>query len=272
MTKESELQLPNLVIIGAMKSATSSLHQYLNLHPQIQMSGEKELDFFIEEKNWHRGLDWYRSHLKAGTKIVGESSPNYTKSHIYPGVPERMYELIPNAKLIYILRHPIKRIISHHFHLYVDRCEHRKLNYALSNLEDNHYVKCSYYATQIEQYLQYYPLSQILIISSENLAKKRIETLQKIFKFLEVDCTFSDPKFSQFFHQSSQKKRLTNFGDKIARLPSGMRVVKLIPNLMEEVVVREKICDSTYTELSKILKREVERLEELTNFSPAWEF
>lgn len=54
-------QLPNLIIIGAQKSATTSLHYYLNLHPQIAMSREKELDFFIEEHNWHKGTEWYES-------------------------------------------------------------------------------------------------------------------------------------------------------------------------------------------------------------------
>ena len=209
MTAKSISRLPNLVIIGAMKSGTSSVHQYL----------------------------------------------------------------IPNAKLIYLLRHPIKRIISHHFHQYVDRCENRGLNQALSDLHDNHYVNCSCYATQLEQYLPYYPLSQILIVSSEDLAQERIQTLQNIFRFLEVDSTFTDPKFSQVFHQSNQKRRLTNLGATIAKLPSGMRLRKMMPKIMEEEVFPERIGDSIYTELSKILKKEVHRLQQLTGFScSAWKF
>src|SRR5687767_10224357 len=69
--------LPNLVVIGAMKSATSSLHHYLNLHPEISMSETKELDFFVEDKNWPRGIEWYESQFSAA-RIRGESSPNYT--------------------------------------------------------------------------------------------------------------------------------------------------------------------------------------------------
>ena len=61
-----EPQLPNLVIIGAQKCATSSLHRYLDAHPDVAMSDPKELNFFIEEKEWSRGLDWYRSHFPAG--------------------------------------------------------------------------------------------------------------------------------------------------------------------------------------------------------------
>ena len=96
--------------------------------------------------------------------------------------------------------------------------------------------------------------------------------LQNIFQFLEVDSTFCDPKLSQVFHQSSQKKRLTDLGNKIAKLPSGMRMVKVMPKLMQEEVVPEKICDSIYAQLSEIFRKEADRLEELTGFSPAWEF
>ena len=55
-----------LLVIGAMKSGTSSLHRYLDLHPEIRMSRRKELNFFIEEFNYGRGLAWYRKQLRGG--------------------------------------------------------------------------------------------------------------------------------------------------------------------------------------------------------------
>jgi hypothetical protein len=55
--------LPNLIIIGAMKGGTTSLHYYLNLHPQIWMSREKELYFFVSERNWNKGIEWYKSNF-----------------------------------------------------------------------------------------------------------------------------------------------------------------------------------------------------------------
>lgn len=66
--------LPNLIIIGAMKCGTTSLHNYLNLHPQICMSQDKEPEFFVEEKNWPKGLTWYESFFPYTAKIIGEST------------------------------------------------------------------------------------------------------------------------------------------------------------------------------------------------------
>ena len=82
--------LPNLVVIGAQKCGTSGLHYQLSLHPEIWMSRPKELNFFIEERNWSRGQDWYRHCFDARAKVRGESSPNYTAYPQHLGVPERM--------------------------------------------------------------------------------------------------------------------------------------------------------------------------------------
>jgi len=107
--------LPNLIIIGAMKCATTSLHYYLNLHPEISMSKIKELRYFVEQHNWHQGIEWYKSHFAANIPIRGETSPAYTEYPRFKNIVERMYMTIPKTKLIYILRDPIQRTLSH-FH------------------------------------------------------------------------------------------------------------------------------------------------------------
>ena len=90
--------LPNLVVIGAQKCGTSGLHYHLGLHPEISMSKPKELNFFIEERNWPRGLDWYRAHFDARATVRGESSPNYTAYPQHLGVPERMHSVDPRRE------------------------------------------------------------------------------------------------------------------------------------------------------------------------------
>ena len=89
--------LPNLIVIGAAKCGTTSLHEYLDAHPEIAMSREKELYFFIEEKNWNKGLAWYESNFDPHARVRGESSPGYTVFPLYQGVPERMAAIVPNA-------------------------------------------------------------------------------------------------------------------------------------------------------------------------------
>ena len=65
------------------------------------MSREKELNFFVDELNWNKGIEWYKSNFIGEAKIHGESSPNYTNYPFFAGVPERMYSVVPKAKLIY---------------------------------------------------------------------------------------------------------------------------------------------------------------------------
>src|SRR4051812_36085465 len=98
--------LPNLIIIGAARAGTTSLYHYLRSHPEIWMSPEKELYFFVEDHNWKRGIEWYERHFPAGTPVRGEASTFYTHFPIRPGVPERIAALLPSAKLIYLVRDP----------------------------------------------------------------------------------------------------------------------------------------------------------------------
>jgi Sulfotransferase domain. len=114
-TRVATGQLPNLLIIGSQKAGTTSLHTYLSYHPEIFMSKNKELAFFCGT-NSDKDTDWYRSNFKTDKAIRGESSMVYTHCKRYPGVPARIHELIPEAKLIYILRDPISRVLSHYSH------------------------------------------------------------------------------------------------------------------------------------------------------------
>src|SRR5213078_3047078 len=115
--------LPNLVVIGAQKCGTSGLHYYLSLHPEVSMSRPKELNYFIEERNWPRGVDWYRRHFDPRARVRGESSPNYTAYPQHEGVPKRMHSLLPDARLIYLVRDPLERIAAHWVHNYAKRRE-----------------------------------------------------------------------------------------------------------------------------------------------------
>ena len=90
--------LPNLIVIGGLKCGTTSLHHYLNLHPQIAMSRPKELNFFVDELNWELGPEWYASHFDRDAEVRGETSPHYTNLPRFEGVAERMRELLGDAR------------------------------------------------------------------------------------------------------------------------------------------------------------------------------
>ena len=179
------MPLPNFVIIGAMKSGTSTLHSNLQLHPEIGMSKFKEPSYFNHQYK-NKDIEWYKNLFNREYKVNGESSPNYSKKQTHPGTAERMYKVMPNVKIIYLTREPVNRIKSHlHHNLYRDRLKSSNVKEALRN--DRNFILTSSYNYQIEDYLKYFEKSQFLFITTEGLKKNPNYTLNKICDFLEVD-------------------------------------------------------------------------------------
>ena len=209
--------LPNLVVIGAQKCGTSGLHYQLSLHPEIWMSRPKELNFFIEERNWSRGQDWYRHCFDARAKVRGESSPNYTAYPQHAGVPERMRSVVPDAKLVYVVRDPLERIAAHWVHNYAKRREKGTLAETLIH-PNTSYVTRSLYAMQLERFLAHYPPARVLVFQQSELRHQRMETLRKVFEFVGVDPDFTHPRFEQERHQTSRKTRATRLAVRLERM------------------------------------------------------
>nr|WP_281291222.1 sulfotransferase [Hyella patelloides] len=215
--------------MGAMKCGTTSLHYYLNLHPEISMSSKKELHFFVAEKNWQRGIDWYKSHFTNPTKIRGETSPSYAACHKWRGVPSLMHSVVPNAKLIYILRDPIQQIISHYLHQKTCGVESRSINQVLANCDrpNNDYIVRTKYYFQLQQYLKYFAPEQILILTLEELSSNPQATLKKVFRYLEVDDSFVIPQTDKKLHQTQNKIQKNSLGFLISKMPLIGRVGQL---------------------------------------------
>ncbi|WJW74447.1 sulfotransferase [Thiohalobacter sp. IOR34] len=182
---------PNLFILGAMKSGTSSLHAYLGRHPQIYMSEEKEPGYFLDEFTWHKGEDWYLSLFDAAGDVLyrGESSTHYTKLPRFGGASERLHEFAPEARLIYIMRDPVQRTISHYWHMVMSHDESRDMLQAVQ--ENAQYRNVSYYAMQLRPYLERFPAEQIYTLTFEALIAAPEEELGKLFRWLGVDHGFS---------------------------------------------------------------------------------
>jgi hypothetical protein len=187
--------LPNLFVIGAAKCGTTSLHEYLDQHPEISMSGEKELDFFVPDKS--RGSrEWYESQFDASAPVRGESSVSYTCYPDLTGVPERIHTLIPDARFVYLVRDPIDRIVSHYLFRLLDHPEIGSLENALDSPQHGAgFLTISRYWLQLEQYLAHFDDEQILVVDADELGTRRAETLAAIFRFLGVDPEFRSATF-----------------------------------------------------------------------------
>jgi hypothetical protein len=199
--------LPNFIVIGAGKCGTTSLYHYLRAHPEIAMPAMKELKFFVREHNWERGLDWYQSWFAdASAPARGEVSPQYTNYPRMRGVPERMHSVIPDAKLIYLVRDPVERLVSYYVDRYARGFEDSELADAITLSPGDPYTGPSMYCMQLEQYLPYYPLERILVVAQEDLLRRRRASLREIFRFLGVDDSVDSPQFDRLNNLSSSKR------------------------------------------------------------------
>jgi len=202
-TEESDGALPTFAVIGAMKGGTSALHKYLGEHPQVCMSTKKETDFFFRPEG--HDLAWYRSQFTESADQYGESSPNYTKRHLVDGIAQRMHELLPDLRLIYLVRDPIERAVSHFLHnVHKGRVGSDEFETYFTDL-DNQAVQTSRYHWQLEPFVEAYGLNRILVLASETLRDDRAETIAQVFRFLDVDPAFWSPTFDVERHVTSRK-------------------------------------------------------------------
>jgi hypothetical protein len=205
--------LPNLVIIGAMKCGTTSLHHYLDLHPSIAMSRPKELNFFFgpadtdceqgpdqrpgwARGNWHRGPAWYAARFDPSAAVRGEASPGYT-SPSHPAVAERMARLVPGARLVYAVRNPIERAVSQYEHHRRQGTETRALAEALLD-PGSQYLSRGRYFERLRPFLDTGAfVAGVSIVAKEDLAGARRTTLRTLFEVMDVDADYWSPAMDE---------------------------------------------------------------------------
>jgi hypothetical protein len=211
-----EGHLPTFITIGTMKGGTSSLHSYLRAHPQIGMSRPKETDFFCRPDHGGHDLDWYRGLFSGPGEQFGESSPNYTKRHLFDGVVERIHAVLPDIRLIFAVRDPIERAVSHFQHNVAKGRVSRDQFHAYFEDFDNPTLLTSRYGYQLEPFVEAYGMERILVFASENLRDDRNATLERVFSFLGVDPEFRSPSFAKDHHVTSDKT--TTVGEPLEQL------------------------------------------------------
>ncbi|MGA1393984.1 MAG: sulfotransferase domain-containing protein, partial [Phycisphaerales bacterium] len=109
---------PDFAIIGAMKAATSTLHDQLAAHAGFAMSDPKEPCFFSDDAVYARGFDWYESCFPTGngSRLRGDSSPPDSKLPDLPRAAARLHDRRSDARIVYVIRHPVDRLVSHFMH------------------------------------------------------------------------------------------------------------------------------------------------------------
>jgi len=156
------------MILGAMKAATTSLYRWLQATGLVAMPDLKEPNFFTQE--WSRGQDWYLSMfdgiplgIPAGEASVSYSDPNFSRL-----AAERIHDLLPEERFVFIARHPIDRLRSHFRHEVQRHREKRPFSIAVSSL-DSPYVQRSMYGRGLQPYFSLFTPSHILMIDFNDL-------------------------------------------------------------------------------------------------------
>ena len=208
---------PNFLIIGTVKAGTTSLNSWLKQHPEIYMAPNKETHFFsLAGENLdflpdndrlkdflaqrQTTIDAYRQQFEGVTNevAVGEASPFYL---YHPQSPERIYQHLPDAKLIAILRNPMERAYSNFLHHLRDDMEPlTDFAKALQQEEERisngwwwgyYYTKLGFYYEQLQRYLDRFEPSQLKVYLYEDLSNHPLNLLQDLFQFLNVDDSFT---------------------------------------------------------------------------------
>jgi hypothetical protein len=203
--------LPNTLLIGAMRAGTTTLWAYLRQHPEIASGSAKERDYLSWD--FHKPIDWYRSTYPLARRALGtrflDASPSYL---IHPRAAERAACLVPDARILVVVRHPVQRAYSHYNFVrlrgweelsFADAlaCEEERMSRALAAVQAGNqeserlYTRFAYkarsrYAEQLRTWWSHFPKDRVHVVCSEELYANPQRVVSDAFEFLRVDPSF----------------------------------------------------------------------------------
>lgn len=175
---------PDFIVIGAMKCATTTLHAQLARQPGIYMSEPKEPNFFSDDENYAQGFDWYENLFRGASDgdLRGESSTHYTKLPTHPQTVERLHRALPRVKLIYVMRHPIDRLISQYVHERTVERVGDGVEGAIDALPE--LIDYGRYSMQLRPYLETFGPATVLPVFFDRLVRESQQEFERIGRFV----------------------------------------------------------------------------------------
>ena len=296
------MKKPNFIIAGFPKCGTTSLHHYLNEHPEIYMPAQKELHFFtfnilsklnngpkdaVVKKTQINNSEKYLNFYKGVTNeiAIGDASPSYIN---YPSQFKKIKEYLNDPKVIIILRDPINRAYSNYLHLKRENRETLSFKEAIFKEDErktNKYSDFWYYKFNSTYYDKIIKaketFSDVLILTSEELSNNGEATMKNVYKFLEVNDTFRLKRKFNNFNKGGHFKQ--NIFTKIIFQPSTLKntikqfikptpFLKIIISKIANNFIKnpQKIDNESLKYLKKHFKNEVEKLETLNIDTSKW--
>jgi len=203
---------PNYMVIGSAKCASTSLCTLLGQHPDVFVTEVKEPNFFSNEEVYSKGFEWYESlYAGAGSASArGEGSQRYTFGKVYPQTAKRIFDYAPETKLIYIVRHPLRKIEGNWVQMRAfgpDAEVQAFHSFDKSVREQRDWITDSAnYLAEIELYREHFPDEQILVLFFEDFVSEPESVMRRCFEFLGVDPDAEVDRESSHQNPSTGKK------------------------------------------------------------------
>lgn len=184
------MNAPTFFVIGAAKCGTTSVCDLLAAHPDVFMSDPKEPHYYSRLTTYHELRPWYASLFGGadGYTAVGEGSTSYSHPHRIEFVVPRIRENLPDARLIYMVRHPVRRLESD----WKMRLREDRVSHSISEAVDRNASLISFglYWRHLSVYREAFPDDQILVVFLEDFADDPHRKLAEIYRHVGVDSTY----------------------------------------------------------------------------------
>ncbi len=290
----TEKKLPNFLIVGAAKCGTTSLHLYLQQHPEIFMARNKECRFFsqlhcfngpgadIYYKRSIRDLTDYLSIFQSATsaQVIGESSPDYL--YFYQRSIKNIKQILHKPKIVIMLRNPVERAFSNYLHLVRGGWETLSFEEALKEEEGRkktgwlwvrYYKDIGFYSNQVKAYLENF--SQVKVYLYDDYKRDNMAVIKDVFDFLGVDTRFVPDTSVQYNVSGIPKNKLLyrliarpNFIKMMLKpiadflLPKDKRF-KIVEKVSSRLLYKPQMKEETIAYLKSLYREDILKLQDL---------
>ncbi len=255
----------DFLIIGAARSATTSISQILGSHPDICFSRIKEPQFFCKE-NWRENITSYHSLFLEDAKIYGEGSTNYSKYPFFnKAIHSDIFEYNPNMKFIYIMRHPIDRILSHYQFAVERGYTTNEINKEI--LANPIYINTSKYYKQAKLYIDKFGRNKIKLVLFEDYKNDPKNTIELITQFLGIPSfSFTSKLLHTNKSQSGIIGHIKHDHPKTIfdYLKKGLHYIKR-KIILPQKITQDQLSPETILRIKAELKEDINQMERLLN-------
>lgn len=207
---------PNLFLVGSMKCGTTSLHTMLGAHPAIHMCQNPKEPAWFAGGNSGKDLGWYLERFAdaRGERYVGESSTDYTKAPRLGGVAEKIRNFAPDARILYIMRDPIARAVSHYWWEVEYSAEGRSFPDAIKSSRE--IADVGNYAMQIAPYIDAFGRERVHCLTMEALTSDPAREMRLIYDFLRLETV--ETAAEELAHDNRGKKTVPRVSGPFSKL------------------------------------------------------